>query len=115
MHANSVPQTLAAQIQALDADVLSVHERTEAAEMLTQDRRRRHEAARQRDAAAWAQITSREEWERFLAPRLQALEASLGRFPSTPAPMRTWTTGVVEGDGFRIENVVFESRPGVLV
>jgi dienelactone hydrolase len=106
---------LAEQIRSLDADVLDPPERAALADMLETDLRRRHEAASQRDAAAWAQVQSREDWERFLAPRLEALRASLGHFPTPPAELRTWTTGSVEGDGFRIENLVFESRPGVLV
>lgn len=106
---------LAEQIRSLDADVLPIHERTELAPMLERDLHRRHEAANRRDAAAWAQVASREDWERFLTPRLEALRASLGCFPSLPVELKTWTTGSVEGDGFQIRKVLFESRPGVLV
>src|SRR5713226_944154 len=83
--------------------------------MIETDLRRRHEAANDRDAAEWAQVTSREDWERYLAPRLQALRDSLGRFPAPPAELRAWTTGSVDGDRYRVENLLFESRPGVQV
>jgi dienelactone hydrolase len=106
---------LTAQIRSLDANVLTQHERAGLARMLADDLSHRHEAANRRDAVAYAQLNSREDWGTFLAPRLAALDASLGSFPSAPPELPSWTTGTVEGDGFRIENRVFESRPGVLV
>jgi dienelactone hydrolase len=106
---------LAEQIRSLNAELLPPRERAEPTGLLEMDLRPRHEAANQRDAAAWARVHSRAEWERFLTPRLEALRASLGQFPPPPAELRTWTTGSVEGEGFRIENILFESRPGVLV
>src|SRR5438445_343675 len=115
MEAVSLNHRLTEQIRSLDAEVLPAHERAELADMLERDLHRRQETANRRDAADWAQVRSRDDWERFLAPRLEALRASLGRFPSPPAELRTWSTGSVDGDGFGIENVVFESRPGVLV
>ena len=115
MEATPLVHRLTEQIRSLEADVLPPHERTQLEDMLERDLRRRHEAANRRDAAAWAQLTSRDDWERYLAPRLEALRASLGRFPSPPSKLRTWTTGSVDGDRFRIENVLFESRPGVMV
>ncbi len=36
---------------------------------------------------------------------------NLGGLPSSDSPLNARVTGVVEGDGFRIEKVVFESRP----
>jgi dienelactone hydrolase len=115
MEAMSSVRPMTEQIRSLDADVLPAHERQGLADMLERDLHRRHEATNRRDAAAWAQVTSREAWERLLAPRREALRASLGCFPSSPAELKTWTTGSVDGDGFRIENVVFESRPEVFV
>jgi hypothetical protein len=115
METLALAHRLTAQIRSLEVSVLSPHERAEAAAMLETDLRRRHEAANHRDAAEWAQVTSREEWERYLAPRLQALRDSLGRFPPPPAELRAWTTGAIDGDGFRVESLLFESRPGVVV
>jgi hypothetical protein len=115
MAATPLVHRLMEQIRSWNADVFPSPARTQLEDMLERDLRRRHEAANHRDAAAWAQIASRDEWERFLAPRLEALRASLGRFPAPPAELRTWTAGSVEGDRFRIEKVLFESRPGVVV
>ena len=37
--------------------------------------------------------------------------ASLGGLPSADTPLNARMTGTVEGDGFRIEKIIFESRP----
>src|SRR5205823_3925849 len=37
------------------------------------------------------------------------------RFPSPPKDLRVRLTRELPGDGYRIENLVFESRPGLLV
>jgi cephalosporin-C deacetylase-like acetyl esterase len=115
MEASPFVNPLAEHLRALDAEVIPAQERPDLAKMLDRDLRQRHDAANRRDAAAWKEVTSREEWERFLAPRLAALRASLGSFPDPPAELNSWVTGSVDGDGFRVENVIFESRPGVLV
>jgi dienelactone hydrolase len=112
---------LTEQLRLLEADLRLAHRPGDNCaampqrDILAHDLHRRHDAANRRDRAAWTHVTSREDWERYLAPRLEALRASLGRFPSPSPALRTWTTRSVEGDGFRIENVLFESRPGVLV
>ncbi len=41
--------------------------------------------------------------------------AGLGGLPETKTPLRPRVTGVVPADGFRIENIIFESQPGVYV
>ena len=81
---------------------------------------RHHLAARQRavndrDRAGWAQLRSLADWERFVAPRIAALRRSLGQFPTPPAKLPVHVTRTISGDGFRIENLVYESRPGVFV
>lgn len=52
--------------------------------------------------------------ERRKKIRLQWIE-SVGGLPSGDAPLRAKVTGVVLCEGFRIEKVVFESRPGIFV
>src|SRR4051812_5565532 len=37
--------------------------------------------------------------------------ASFGELPSAKTPLNPRVTGTVEGDGFRIEKIIFESRP----
>ena len=78
MKASPTVHQLLEQIRSLKADVFPPQARPQPEEMLARDLRRRHEAANHHDAAAWSPITSRDDWERFLAPRLEALRSSLG-------------------------------------
>lgn len=41
-----------------------------------------------------------------------AFLASIGGLPSTDAPLRAETVGTAQGSGYRVENVIYESRPG---
>src|SRR5687767_13424874 len=78
--------------------------------LLYEDGRARIRAANERESKAWAEIKTREDWERYRDIRLNALRASLGAWPA-PAELRPRVTRTIEGDGYRIENVAFESRP----
>jgi dienelactone hydrolase len=75
---------------------------------------------RVRDAALaekrdWEKVSSVAEWEKFRDPRLAALKASLGPFPER-TPLRAEVTRRFNySDGFILENVIFESRPGLVV
>jgi dienelactone hydrolase len=63
----------------------------------------------------WEKVRTREDWERFRDPRLAALRASLAPFPER-TPLRAVVTRRADpGDGFVIENLVYESRPHLLV
>lgn len=82
--------------------------------MLSRDLRARTQAANLRESRAWQELRSRADWERFRDPRLAALQASLGE-SVPPAPLKVQVTRQLQGDGYRIENLVYESRPGLLV
>ncbi|MCH7728504.1 MAG: acetylxylan esterase, partial [Planctomycetes bacterium] len=56
-----------------------------------------------------------EQWEEFSQARIAALRKSLGQFPEPPKKLNVRVTGRLQRDGYRIENVVFESRPGLWV
>lgn len=89
------------------------------AETWSADVRKRRIAANERETAEWRKVHSRAEWEKFRDQRIAALRASLGeaavvRNPNAAAP-ETTVTGTVAGAGYKIENLVYESRPGVLV
>src|SRR5262245_40856061 len=48
--------------------------------------------------------------------RLQkAMLAAMGPFPEKPCPLTPSTTGTLKRQGYRIEKVVFQSRPDVWV
>jgi cephalosporin-C deacetylase-like acetyl esterase len=83
--------------------------------MLGQDVRARLRAADARESKAWRALKGREDWEKYRDVRLRALRESLGTFPPVPADLRVRVTRTLEGPGYRIDNLVFESRPGLLV
>lgn len=92
-------------------EVLSKDERAEAVRMIERDIRRRSDQVNERNRTTWNTITTREQWEKFRAERIAKLRRSLGDFPA-PGKPNVRVTGTVNGDGFTIENVVYESRPG---
>lgn len=106
------PADDAGTLSQLRADVLTKEERTEAAGMIDRDIERRTAEVNARHRAAWSTIATREQWEKYRDERIEMLRRSLGDFPSPPAKLRSRVTGTIGGDGFRIENVVYESRPG---
>ena len=105
-------QRLSKAIAALSPRVLSDTGRAEAASMIERDLRRRRDAANDRNRAEWYAIRNRKQWEAYRDVRLDRLRKSLGSFFPRPAKLNIKVTGTVAGDGFRIENVVYESRPG---
>lgn len=106
---------LASTLRDLDVTVLSNDARQELAGMISRDIERRRLLAIQRENMAWSKVKCRDDWERFRDQRLNALRESLGQFPPLPKDLNIETTGRIEGDGYRIENIVLESRPGLLV
>jgi dienelactone hydrolase len=83
--------------------------------MLFKDARARLWAANQRENQAWAKVQTRQDWEGFRDSRLRRLRESLGPMPPQPKEVKVHVTRKLEGPGYRIENLVFESRPGLLV
>ena len=106
---------LAAQLRSVQPNLFPDGERKSLARMLRNDVGRRRDAANQRDAQAWAKVKSRSDWEKFRAPRIDALRRSLGHFPAAPKTVNAHVTRTLDGDGYRIENLVYESRSGVFV
>ncbi|MGE4562143.1 MAG: acetylxylan esterase [Rhodospirillales bacterium] len=111
----AVAADFSAALHEVDASVLSDEERENYVGMVARDIERRRLLAIQRENKAWADVNSRADWERFRDQRMNALRKSLGQFPPAPKFLNVETTGRLEGDGYRIENVVFESRPGLFV
>jgi cephalosporin-C deacetylase-like acetyl esterase len=63
----------------------------------------------------WEKVGSVADWEKFRQPRLGALRASLGPFPPR-TPLRAEVVRRLDyGDGFVLEDLIFESRPGLVV
>lgn len=72
-------------------------------------------AADQRDHEAWKLLGTRSEWEQFRDERIETLRHSLGVSPQPVVDLKPYVARTLEGDRFRIENLVFTSRPGVVV
>jgi dienelactone hydrolase len=72
-------------------------------------------AANRRDRDAWAAVKTKADWEQFRGERIKALRDSLGSFPEVPRFMRIEVTKTIRADDYAIENLLFESRPGVWV
>ncbi|MHC4143862.1 MAG: alpha/beta hydrolase, partial [Planctomycetota bacterium] len=106
---------LAGTLRGLDVTVLSNDERKELVGMISRDIERRRLLAIQKENMAWSKVKSCDDWERFRDQRLSALRESLGQFPPLPKDLNIETTGRIEGDGYRIENIIFESRSGLWI
>jgi dienelactone hydrolase len=68
-----------------------------------------------RETEAWRKIATKEDWERYRDAKLAALRASLGAPAEPPKDLKVRVTRTISGEGYRIENLVYESRPGLLV
>jgi hypothetical protein len=72
-------------------------------------------AANARDREAWAKVQTKADWETFRNERIAALRKSLGTFPDVPRFMRIERTRTIEAADYAIDNLIYESRPGVWV
>jgi dienelactone hydrolase len=108
-------EQLRAQIEELSVNLLRDRPPAQLSQMLANHAQERLEAANRRSSADWRQISSREQWESFERKRLEALRTSLGQFPEVLKDPRRIVTRTLPGDGFAIENLVFESRSGLWV
>jgi dienelactone hydrolase len=79
------------------------------------DLRARQAAVNRADREAWQAIHTKEDWERFKGPRIDALRASLGKDQGRLQKPRSTTTKTIKGDGFQVANLIYETRPGFFV
>jgi dienelactone hydrolase len=105
-----------AALRALNTRVLAEAGGQKPSAMLAAHARAAIQAANRRETAAWREVESREDWERLRDRRV----ALLGETLKLPPPLargepESRVTGTIEGEGFRIEKLVFVSRPGLLV
>jgi dienelactone hydrolase len=93
----------------------SQRDRLQPARMLEVSLRKRMASVAEKEKVAWWQVDTREAWEQFRDQRLAALRDWMGPMPDR-TPLRTTVTRKADyGAGFTIENLVFESRPYLLV
>ena len=77
--------------------------------------KKRIKDANDRDREAWNKVKTRADWEKFRDERIEALRESLGTWPEVPRFMRIEVTKTIEADDYAIDNLLYESRPGVWV
>jgi cephalosporin-C deacetylase-like acetyl esterase len=83
--------------------------------LVARDIKARRDAVNKEDSKQWHELKTRDDWEKFKQPRLEALKRSLGKWPEPPRDLKVRVTKTLDGEGFKIDNLVFESRPGLLV
>jgi dienelactone hydrolase len=105
---------LAGELAALDSQVWSAPERRRRSirTMLPGYLEKRVEQAVLAERQAWEKVKTRHDWELFRDQRIQALRKSVGKFPLARPPLDSRVTARHEGDGYVLENIVFQSRPG---
>jgi cephalosporin-C deacetylase-like acetyl esterase len=108
-------ERITAELKQISPHVAPESEREQLRTMLGRSLREQIVSANRASSEAWAQIQSRADWERFRQEKLAALRKALGPLPARPTPPRTLITGRVSGEGFQIQNLVYESRPGLVV
>jgi hypothetical protein len=106
---------LARTLRTLDSRVvvLGTVRQPPLATMLAADADARLRAANRADRQAWDKVQSRADWEQFRSERLERLRASLGSFPPAPVDLKIQITRSTNGDGFTIDNLIYEGRPGL--
>ncbi|MCZ2154902.1 MAG: acetylxylan esterase [Bryobacterales bacterium] len=88
---------------------------TASATMWLDELKKRVGASASEEREAWEKVHTVLQWEAFRDARVAALKESLGPFPER-TPLHAEVTRRIDlGDGFVIENVIFESRPGLIV
>lgn len=83
--------------------------------MIGGDARRWIQEANQRESKAFAEVATKEQWGKYRDQRIQKLKESLGTFPEAPKDIRVVVTRNIEGEGYVIRNLLYESRPGFWV
>ncbi len=102
-------------IRKLDPTVLSKTWQERASGMVRERLRRLRTEANAKNRAEWNAIKTKADWERYRDERIARLRAALAEFPTPPPKPNVRTTGIVKGDGYHIENTLYETRPGFWV
>ncbi len=105
-------EQLVKALRTLDANVVPAAERESMANQVRDQQRQLLRDANERSTVEWRQIKSRNDWERFRKQKLDELKKSLGTWPDPPQSVPVRVASSFDGDGFVIENILFESRPG---
>ena len=108
---------LAIQLKNLESRVIVVGtvRQPPLAAMLARHSEARLRMANRADTEAWQKVRSLADWEQFRQPRWEALRKSLANFPASPDKVAVKVTGSHSGAGFQVQNLVYVTRPGLVV
>jgi dienelactone hydrolase len=110
------PPPVPSGLAALVTRVLSSEERKKLAiaQMLPHQLRGQYRRNADEVRSQFEQVSTRADWEHFRDVRINALKASMGEFPAR-TPLQTRVTKEFEGDGYRRQDLVYQSQPGMWV
>jgi cephalosporin-C deacetylase-like acetyl esterase len=106
-------ENLASKLKALDSQAVPPEARRQLDEMLSRHIRSQNHEAHRKQAAEWEKVRTLADWERYRDVRITALRQSLGTLPVPGRDVIVHVTQKLDGDGYRIEKLVFEGRPGL--
>lgn len=98
-----------------DVDTTLQPELAESKRLLSERLKARRRQCNEQDVAQWRALKTREEWEKFRDIRIGALKDSLGTLTAPGEIKNVTITKTLKGEGFQVDCLVFESRPGLLV
>ncbi len=85
-------------------------------QMLANHLKKRRDLANVLESQMWhLRIRDKRDWEEYRDTRIKRLRESLGTFPTACPALTARVTHTSAGDGYEIDNLVYESRPGLLV
>ncbi len=87
----------------------------EAQAALAQLIKQRRVEANRKSTDAWKALKGKADWEKFRDAKIKALRESLMVWPEAPKELKVRVTKTLKGDGYQIENLLYESRPGLWV
>ena len=108
---------LAGELSRLNSNVLSRIQRkyNDVRRMLQNNIRKRVTMLAKEEHKEWDNVKTLEDWKRFRDKRIKVLKTSLGEFPKTRSPLLYQESGTYKGSGYRVKNIVYQSRPGFFV
>ncbi len=111
------PSALATEVALLPKQAWSSEEQEskEVRKMLENSVRARMDAYAEDEKHAWQEVKTVDDWKRFREQRLTALLNSIGPLPERTPLKPVVTRRIDYGEGFVIENIVYESRPNLAV
>jgi cephalosporin-C deacetylase-like acetyl esterase len=110
------PPPVPSGLAALDTRVLLLEERKKLAIAQMLNHQLAEQYHRNADAvrSQFEHLSTRSDWERFRDVRIGTLRASMGKFPAR-TPLQTRVTKEFEGDGYRRQDLIYQSWPGMWV